>query len=93
MYFAIVEMTVTDADKFAAYAKDAGSALQKWGASPAAQGPATQVFGEGEAPARAVVLTFPDKDAAMGWVNDPELAALHALRQSAGDCKILLVGD
>ncbi|MCK0122530.1 hypothetical protein MWU61_18395, partial [Loktanella sp. F6476L] len=36
--------------------------------------------------------SIPDKDAAIAWSTDPELADVHALRRGAGASDILLLG-
>lgn len=93
MIYAVVQMTVTDPDAFAAYARQAGPALEKWGAKPEAMSAEpTRLEGDAPLPGRIVLLSFPDRDAALGWINDPEFAEVHALRRSAGQCEIALIG-
>lgn len=92
MIHAIVKLTITDAEKFAAYAERAGEALKKYNGAPIAQSKSPEVIeGDVVAPSRAVVLTFPDKESALGWINDPELAEIHALRTGAGKSEIILL--
>jgi uncharacterized protein (DUF1330 family) len=93
MIYAVVQLTITDPEKFAAYAAKAGPALKKWGAEPVAMSTQpTRLDGEGPAPGRAVLLSFPDKEAALGWIEDPEFAEVHALRRAAGDISTILIG-
>lgn len=93
MIYAFVELTVTNPDSFAKYGEKAGEALAKYGAKPAAMSTEpTLLEGPGDAPGRAVLLSFPDRKAALGWINDPELADTHALRQASGQCRITLIG-
>ena len=92
MVYAFVQITVTDPDTFAEYASKAGPALAKYGAQPQAM--TTQPLrleGDTPAPSRAVLLSFPDKEAALGWINDPEFAEVHALRRAAGASEITLI--
>ena len=49
------------------------------------------VEGEGPAPDVTVILTFPDRDHALAWISDPEIAAIHQLRQSSGMSRIILM--
>ena len=92
MVHALIYMNITDPEKLAAYREKAGAALQKHGGALAAAAPAPTVLeGSMAAPNMGGVLTFPDKDAAMAWINDPELADTHALRNAAGDSSILLL--
>ncbi|MGH1415343.1 MAG: DUF1330 domain-containing protein [Pelagimonas sp.] len=93
MIYAFVQITVTDPEAFAAYGKQASGALAKYGAKPEAMSTApTRLEGEAPAPGRAVLLAFPNRDAALGWINDPELADIHALRRKSGPCEITLIG-
>jgi uncharacterized protein (DUF1330 family) len=93
MIYAVVRLTITDPDTFASYASKAGPALAKWGAKPEAMTTEpTLLEGDAVLPGRVVLLSFPDRHAALGWINDPELAEVHALRQRAGDSEIVLIG-
>ena len=92
MIYAYVQITVTAPDTFAAYAEQAGPALAKYGAKPEAMTTEPTRLEGGPAPSRAVLLSFPDKDAALGWFNDPAHADIHHLRQSSGQSEITLIG-
>lgn len=92
MIYATVELTITAPESFAAYGAKAGAALSKYGAQPIAMSTAPErIEGEGDVPTRVVILSFPDKEAALGWINDPEFAEVHALRRGAGQSEILLL--
>lgn len=93
MVYAFVQITITDPAKFAEYASAAGPALARYGAKPEAvsQEP-VRLEGDTPPPSRAVLLSFPDRDAALGWINDPEFADVHALRRGAGQSEITLIG-
>lgn len=93
MIYAVVRFTVTDSAKLSAYAEKAGPALAKWGGKPAAMSTEpTRLEGDAPLPGRVVLLSFPDRDAALAWINDPELAEVHALRRAAGKSDIVLIG-
>lgn len=93
MIYAYVDLTVTDPDSFQRYAEQAGPLLQKWGAKAQAMSTTpTLLEGEGTAPGRAVLLSFPDRDSAIGWIEDPEAKDIHTLRRAAGPCRITLIG-
>ncbi len=93
MIYATVQITITDPDSFAAYGAKAGAALEKWGAKAIAMSTAPTVLeGDTPAPGRMVLLSFPDKDAALGWINDPELSDTHELRRAAGTISTMLIG-
>lgn len=90
--YAVVTLTIKDPETLAAYREKAGTALAKYSAAPLAVSAESQVI-EGDAPAPdvTVILTFPDKDHALGWINDPELAHVHQLRKDFGTSRIVLM--
>jgi uncharacterized protein (DUF1330 family) len=93
MIYATVHLTVTNPETFATYAQKAGPALEKWGAKPVAMSTEpTRLDGEGPLPGRVVLLSFPDREAALGWINDPALAEVHALRRASGEISTILIG-
>ena len=93
MIYAIAQLTITNADSMAKYREVAGDALAKHGGKvEAASGAFTVLDGNPSLPNAAALLSFPDKDAALGWANDPDLADVHALRRNAGSSDILLLG-
>lgn len=87
-----VQITVTDPDIFAQYAAAAGPALAKYGATPVAMTTAPErLEGDAPPPSRAVVLAFPDTEAVQGWLHDPDLAEVHALRRASGRSEMTLL--
>ncbi|SMX46222.1 DUF1330 domain-containing protein [Actibacterium lipolyticum] len=93
MIYALVYIKIDNPDSLAAYRDKAGDALTKHGGKlEAASKTPTSFEGSLGLPDLAGVLSFPDKDAALAWINDPELAPVHALRRGAGDSSIILVG-
>ncbi|MEP3348021.1 MAG: DUF1330 domain-containing protein [Litoreibacter sp.] len=93
MIYAIAHLTVTDPDLMAQYREVAGAALAKHGGKvETATGEFTTLDGNPTPPNVAALLSFPDKESALGWANDPELADVHALRRGAGSSDIMLLG-
>ena len=93
MIHAIAKMTVTDPEMLAAYRAQAADALARHGGAVVTASPnPTLLEGDGPAPNIMALLSFPDRDAALGWINDPELAPVHAKRNAAGQSEILLIG-
>lgn len=93
MIYAYAEITVTNPDALAEYRDVASAALAKHGGKvESAAREFTVLDGAPEAPNVAALLSFPDKDAAIAWSTDPELADVHALRRNAGASDILLLG-
>jgi len=93
MVYAFANLTVSNPDALAQYRDVAGAALAKHGGKvEAASGAFTVLDGTPIEPSAAALLSFPDKEAAVAWATDPELADVHALRRSAGGSDILLLG-
>ena len=93
MIYALVYLKIDNPESMAAYREKAGDALAKHGGTlESASREPTALEGSLAAPDLAGVLSFPDKDAALAWINDPELAQVHALRRGAGDSSIILIG-
>jgi len=90
--YALVTVSVNDPEKFAAYREVAGPAMAKHGVSPlAVSGEAQILEGEGPAPNVTVILQFEDRESALGWINDPEIAHVHQMRNDAGESRIILM--
>ncbi len=88
--YVTVQLKMKDAEAFEEYRKVAMDALAKHRARPVSAG--AEVLHEanvGQHP--TVLLEFPDADAARAWLNDPELADVHAKRNRAADTTITLL--
>jgi uncharacterized protein (DUF1330 family) len=93
MIYAYAKLTVTNPDALAEYRDVAAAALAKHGGKvESATREFTVLDGSPDMPNVGALLSFPDKDAALAWANDPDLADIHALRRSAGGSDILLLG-
>jgi uncharacterized protein (DUF1330 family) len=93
MIYAYAKLTVTNPEALAQYRDVAGAALEKHGGKAvAAAGEFTVLDGAPDVPNVAALLSFPDKEAALAWINDPEIADVHDLRRSGGESDILLLG-
>lgn len=92
MIYAYAKLTVTNPDALAEYREKAGTALAKHGGKvEQGSGATIAIDGTPDTPDVAAILSFPDKDSALGWINDPALADVHALRRSAGGSDIVLL--
>ncbi|UZD90279.1 DUF1330 domain-containing protein [Cognatishimia activa] len=90
--YALVTLSVEDQDKLAIYREAAGPAMAKHGVKPlAVSGEAQVIEGDGPAPNVTVILQFEDRDAALGWINDPEIAHVHQMRKDTGSSRIVLM--
>lgn len=93
MIYAYAKITVTNPQALAEYRDVANAALAKHGGKvEVAVRELTVLDGASDMPNVAALLSFPDKDSAIAWSTDSELADVHALRRSAGASDILLLG-
>ena len=93
MIYAYAKLTVTNPQALTEYRDVAGAALAKHGGKvEGSTREFTVLDGSPDMPNVAALLSFPDKNAAIAWSKDPDLADVHALRQSAGGSDILLLG-
>lgn len=93
MVYAYLSLSVTDPESLAAYRDKAAHALALHGGAVVAAGKDSDALdGAPGIPDVAAVLTFPDREAAFAWINDPDLADIHALRRNAGRSDIVLIG-
>ena len=90
--YALVTIHLEDRETFARYRSLAGPAMKKHQASALAVSSEAQIIeGDGPAPDVTVILTFPDRDHALAWINDKDIADVHAARQASGRTKIVLM--
>jgi len=93
MIYAVFKADIKRPEAMASYRKQAGAALTKHGGKVEQATPNPSALDGNPALSDvAAILSFPDKSAALAWINDPELADLHDLRRSAGSTEILLLG-
>ncbi|MBM7068442.1 DUF1330 domain-containing protein [Actibacterium sp. 188UL27-1] len=93
MIYAYVSLTVTNPDSLAKYREQGAPALARHGGKVETATAETSVLdGSPNLPDMAALLSFPDRGAALAWINDPELAETHALRRGAGASDIVLLG-
>ncbi len=90
--YAVVAIHLEDPDAFARYRTMAGPALQKHQGKPLSVSSEAQIIeGDGVAPGVTVILEFPDRDHARAWINDKDIAEVHATRRASGRSQILLM--
>ena len=88
-HYALITLNVKDAEKLAQYQAVGGPAVAKHEGKPIAGGPNTIALQEPHGTTKGVVLQFPTADHITQWLEDPELADVHALRDEAADVTIL----
>jgi len=90
--YAIVTLTINDTQSLAEYRAVAADALAKHKAEAFHVSSEPMVIeGSDPAPDVVVILTFPDREHALAWINDPEIANVHTLRRASGASRILLM--
>lgn len=90
--YVIVHATPKDAEKMQAYGAAAGPTLAAFGGEFVTRGPSEVLSGE-SAHKIAVVLKFPDKDAARRWYASPAYQAAIPVRMEAMDSVFILAGE
>jgi uncharacterized protein (DUF1330 family) len=88
--YIIARVTVDDPESYAAYAKGAFGAMQKYGARILARGGRHEAL-EGEARARNVILEFESFDRAREYFNSPEYQAARQHRVGGSTGEFVLV--
>ena len=89
--YVTVQLKITDAAAFDQYREVAMPALAKHGAKPLSSGKAEVLYDADVGQTPAVLLEFPNADAARAWINDPEIADVHALRNKGAAATITLL--
>ena len=89
--YVLVNIDVTDPERYAGYAKVAPESVAHYGGRYLARGGRAETL-EGILPAgRVVVIEFPTYAQATAWANSPEYAGPKAIRQSASTGQMLVV--
>lgn len=86
----IGHVTVDDATAYEAYRRANAAAFEKYGARFLVRGGVQQVV-QGTARPRAVVIEFPNVQAAQDCWHSPEYQAAKALRDPVSDADIVIV--
>lgn len=92
MIYAYVTLNVTNPTALAKYREGAKEALSKHGGSVVSSSKEARALeGTPKLPEIAVLLGFPDADAATRWIEDPALSDVHAQRRASGSSAIILL--
>lgn len=82
---------IHDQEAYQRYVAQVEATLAPHGGRFVARAPRPVVLEGGPAPARAVVIAFPDERAARAWYDSESYGPLAALRQSASEGVLLLL--
>ncbi len=89
--YAIVELDVTDPEKFEEYRKQVPATIQAYGGRYVIRGGATETLEGDWTPARIVVLEFPDIAALKAWYGSEMYAGPKAMRLGAARARMIAV--
>ena len=88
--YVIYEAVITDAAQYEVYKQAAAASVTAAGGRYVARGGEVESF-EGTAPARVVILEFPDLAAATAWYRSEQYTEARALRERACDARMYVV--
>ncbi len=90
--YIVATVRVTDAEKFASYAKAIAGLSEKHGGEYVVRGKITQVLeGDIDPNERVVVSRFPTEEAALAYAQSPEYREGARLREGAGTVEMRLI--
>lgn len=89
--YVVVDMHVTDPDRYANYRELAPHAVEAAGGRFLARGGTTAVLEGDREPQRMVILEFPDMDAARAWYDSPAYTEARAAREGAATGSLIAV--
>ena len=89
--YIIADVTVTDADKMAAYRVWSTKAMQEHGAEVLVRGGEFEVLEGPWTPSRLVVLKFADREAAKRFYRSETYSHARTLRENAGVMRMVVV--
>jgi uncharacterized protein (DUF1330 family) len=89
--YVVVDIDVTDPDRYAAYRELAGAAVAAAGGRYLARGGTTAVLEGDRQPHRVVLLEFPDMEAARAWYDSPAYRRARDARAGAATGSFIAV--
>ncbi len=89
--YVIADNEVIDAEAYARYIDAIAPTVAAYGGRYLVRAGAVAFADSPWQPPRLVVLAFPDRAAALRWVEAPELAELHALRRRHAVSRMIVV--
>ena len=89
--YVIVDVQVKDPALYEQYKPGVPSLVKKHGGVFLARGGRTEIIEGTRQPGRVVLFRFPDAASVRAFFDDPEYAALKALRHRASDGSIIMV--
>jgi uncharacterized protein (DUF1330 family) len=89
--YVLVQSDVTNPDQYAGYAKLTPPIVEQYGGKFLTRGGRSVTLEGPKAPARVVVIEFPNYEAAQAFYNGPEYTAARKVRAGAATMQIVAV--
>ncbi|MBP18283.1 MAG: DUF1330 domain-containing protein [Pseudomonadales bacterium] len=89
--YLVGDITITDAEAYAEYAKLVPSIIEKHAGRYLVRGGNAEIREGDWEPDRMVVLEFPSKQAAIDFLEDPAYAPVAAIRHANAETRLVLV--
>jgi uncharacterized protein (DUF1330 family) len=89
--YVIVDVEITDPEKYDGYRALAGPAVEAAGGRYIARGGATEVLEGDRVPNRIVIIEFDDLDSARAWYDSPLYVEARAAREGASTGSFIAV--
>lgn len=89
--YLIADVTVRDADAYAAYAAQVPATLEPYGGRFLVRGGASEVIEGERRPGRLVVIEFPDGDALRRWYASGAYQGIVGVRWEAAEASVVAV--
>jgi uncharacterized protein (DUF1330 family) len=89
--YLLVQSDVTNTEQYAAYAKLTPAIIEKFGGKFIARGGRNVTLEGTKAPARVVVIEFPNFEAAQAFYTSPEYVAARKVRSGAATMQMVAV--
>jgi uncharacterized protein (DUF1330 family) len=89
--YAVVNIRVTDPDRYAEYREKAPATIARYGGKYLARGGPVEVLEGDWDPQRLVVLQFESLERFHEWYDSPEYTPLKQLRSEAADSEFVVV--
>ena len=89
--YVIVNLEITDADRFAEYAEKIVDVVDAHGGKYIVRSDSAEVITGDWTPSRVVVIEFESVERARGWINSPEYRELVDLRLSGANSSMVIV--
>lgn len=91
-HYVTVQLVPKEMEVLSRYFAVGKAAVEKHGGKVIAGGPDSKVLEDnGAGDPVKVLIRFPDAETAEAWINDPDLAEVHALRRAGANTTISLL--